>query len=135
MDLNGFMDNIDIVFYIFIWLSLAEFAIQVTISELATWIKGTLLLNQPYHSKLATFANPIFWRKLLGNWWLIALPFIFLFRIHRFFSEMLSCPYCQVFHYAWLTNWLYLDLSIITSIILAPICLVFVAILDRIHIK
>lgn len=118
-----------------IGLSLAELAIQIVISDLSHMIKGAILLNQPYHSKLQTLSLTSFWRRLLGRWWIIATPFIFLIKIHKFFSEMLSCPYCQVFHYAWLINWLYLNMDIFTSIILAPISLVFVAILDRIHAK
>lgn len=125
----------EFVFYIFIWISLAELAFQTVISELASKITGAMLLQQPYHSKLQTLSFIPFWRKLLGKWWIIATPVILLIKIHKFFSEMLSCPYCIGFHYAWLVNWLYLDMDIITSIILAPIVLVFVSILDRIHSK
>ena len=138
MDLNTIMgDNgfLDFVFYILVWISLAEFAIQVVISELSDFIKGAILLQQPYHSKLQTLSLIPFWRKLLGKWWIIATPFIFLVNIHKFFSQLFACPYCQGFHYAWIVNYFYLDFPLLESFLLAPLVLVFIAILDRLHIK
>jgi len=129
--------DFDIYFWIkffVIGLSMAELAIQIATSDLSDMIKGAMLLNQPYNKKLQTLSYIPFWRKFLGKrLWLIATPFIFLIKIHKFFSEMLLCPYCTGFHLAWIVNWLYLDLDIITALLLAPITLVFVAILDRIH--
>ena len=136
MDLNILMDNFgffDFVFYILVCLSLGELAIQTVISELSSKIMGAMLLQQPYNKRLQTLSVIPFWRKLLGKIWVIATPIIILIKIHKFFSEMFSCPWCVGFHYAWLTNWLYLDMDIITSIILAPIVLVFVTILDKLH--
>lgn len=131
------MIDYSILFWIkffIIGISMAELAIQIATSDLSDMIKGAMLLQQPYNKKLQTLSLIPFWRKLLGKrLWVIATPFIFLIKIHKFFSEMLSCPYCQSFHYAWLVNWLYLDMDIITSIILAPIVLVFVASLDKLH--
>ena len=129
------MVEINYILFILVSISLGELAIQVVNSDLSNWIKGQLLLNQPYHSKLQSLSLSHFWRRLLGNWWFIAIPFIFLIKIHKFFSEMLACPYCCGTHLAWITYWLYLDLDIITALLLAPVTLVAVAILDRLHTK
>lgn len=131
MDLNIFQ----LVFFNIVWLSLGELAIQIAISDLSQMVKGAMLLQQPYHKKLDALCTLVFWRKLFGKGWWIASPIILLTRLHRFFSEMLACPFCLGFHLAWLTNWLYLDLNITTSIILAPVVLVYVVILDRLHTK
>jgi len=121
------------LFFNIVWLSLGELAIQTVISDLSSTVKGAMLLNQPYNTKLNLLCTYSFCKKLLGRGWWVATPFIFLFRLHRFFSEMLSCPWCCGFHFAWITNWLYLDMDIITSLILAPVVLVYVTILDRLH--
>jgi len=110
-------------------------AIQIAISDLSQMVKGAMLLQQPYHKKLDALCTLVFWRKLFGKGWWIASPIILLTRLHRFFSEMLACPFCCGFHLAWIINWLYLDINIITSVILAPMVLVYVAILDMLHSK
>lgn len=130
------MDSIgifDLLLYIIIWFSLGELSLQVVISELADWLRGAMLLNQPYNKTLSSISNPVFWRKILGNWWFITTPLILLISIHKFFSNLLACPYCVCTHLCWLTNWLYLDMDLFTSFLLAPLGLVFVALLDKIH--
>lgn len=132
MDNKGFFD---FFFYIIIWLSVAEFAIQLAISDLSAKVKESTALQQPYRfNSLCRFK---FWRKLFGKAFGVLSPLLLIvvlfFNIHRFFSEMFDCPYCICAHLCWLTNWLYLDMDIITSIMLAPIGLVFVAVLDRLH--
>jgi len=126
---------LEFIWFSLIGLSLAEMAMQVVISDLAYKIKGAILLNQPYHEKLKTLSVIPFWRKLLKHWWFIAIPFIFLIKIHKFISELLSCPWCIAFHLSWVTNWLYFDMPIFEALLLAPIALVFVTILDRLHTK
>lgn len=121
------------VFSILVWVSLAELAIQVAISDLSEAVKGAMLLNQPYNAKLNLLCSKAFWCKLLGKGWWVATPITFLFKIHRFFSELLSCPWCCGFWMALFTNHFYLNFDWITSIILAPMVLVFVTILDKIH--
>lgn len=132
MDSFGFFD---LVFYILIWLSLGELMIQTQISELSQWMRGAMLLNQPYHSKLESLSLFNFWRKLLGSWWLIATPLIFLIKTHKFISSLVNCPYCLGTWVGLFVNHYYLNLDWITSIILAPMVLVFVAFLDRLHTK
>lgn len=123
------------VFFLIICLSVAEFSIQVVISELSNWIMGVLRLSTPYNKKLDSLCSVSFWRKLLKRMWIIAIPIIFLFNIHRFFSALLSCPWCTSFWLALFTNHFYLKLDIITSLLLAPVALVFVTILDILHTK
>ena len=125
--------TIEFVLFILIGLSLAEFAIQIVISELSHWIKGAMLLRQPYNKKLDAFCNPILWRKLFNKAWFIASPIIFLTRIHRFISELLSCPWCIGFWLMLSANLFYFKMDLITALLLAPICLVWVTILDKLH--
>jgi len=134
MDILEF-NVLEFVFFSIISISLAELAIQITISDLAHWMKGAILLNQPYHKKLDAVCNLAFWRKLFNKAWIIATPIIFLACIHRFFSQLLACPWCTGFWLMFFTNHFYLKQDIITALILAPMCLVWVTILDRLHTK
>lgn len=130
------MIEYSILNWLFVHLSLAEFSIQVVISELSEWIKGKTALSQPY--KLGSLSKFAFWNLLFGSYWQVLSPLslilVALFSIHSFLSRLLACPYCICMHLCWLTNWLYLDMDLFTSILLAPIGLVFVAILNKIHI-
>ena len=125
--------NINWLLFCFISLSLAELSIQIVTSELSTWILGQLRLSMPYNQKLQTLSLSSFWRKLLGNWWIIVIPIILLTNIHKFFAKMFSCPYCLATWLAFFTNHFYLKMDIITAALLAPVCLAFVAILDKLH--
>jgi len=124
---------LNFLFFLIIGLSLAEFAMQIVLSDLAHWIKGWLFLNQPYPEKLQTLSVIPFWRKLLKHWWFLATPFIFLINIHKFISSLFGCPWCIGFWLMLTTNYFYLKMDIITALLLAPICLVWVTILDRLH--
>ena len=135
---NGIMLDFSIlefVWFFIISLSLAELAMQIVISDLAYRIKGAILLNQPYHKRLETLISIPFWRKLLGHWWFIASPLILLIKIHKFVQELFSCPWCIAYHLCWITNWLYFDMPIFEALLLAPLGLVFVTLLDRLHTK
>lgn len=129
------MIEFNILYFILLSISTAEFGIQVTISDLSTKLKGLTALEQPY--KLNSLCRFIFWRKLLGKTFLVLSPLVLalviFFNIHRFFSEMLACPYCQTYHYSWLTSYFILNMPILQALLLAPIALVMVAVLDRIH--
>lgn len=125
------MIDLDYILLIFISLSLAELAIQITISELAHYIKGILFLNPS--NKLDMLCKKNVWQKLLGKAWTIAIPLIFMFNINKFFSKMLACPYCIGFHLGWISYWLILGMPIFQSLLFAPLVLVGVAILDKIH--
>jgi hypothetical protein len=129
------IDSVDFVFYILIWISLAELALQMVISELSDYIRGAMLLTQPYSQRLESLRLIKFWRKIIGNWWIIATPLILLINIHKFISNLLTCPYCLGFWIGISANYYYLNLDIITSIILAPMVLIMVAILDKVHTK
>ena len=125
------MANLDWVSIIIFAICSAELAIQIVISDLSYRVKGAILL-QP-NKKLQTLSLLSFWRKLLGKWWVIATPFIFLIRVWQFIADLLACPWCSAYHISWLTSYLYLQQDIITSLLLAPLALVFVTILDRLH--
>jgi len=121
--------------FVFIIFSLAELSIQIVVSELSHWVKGYTGLSQPF--KYNAICKLIFWRKLFGKSWLVLSPLLLLisafFILYSFVSKMLDCPYCIVFHLAWTTNIFYFKMDIITALLLAPLALVGVAILDRIH--
>ena len=127
------MVELNWILFVFISLSLAEFAIQMVISELSTWIRGAMRLTIPYPKRLDTLCNPILWRKSLGRWWFIASPLIFLICIHKFFAHLFSCPYCIGYHLAWVTLVFVMGIPILYALLLAPITLVFVALLDKLH--
>lgn len=120
-----------------IGISMAELMIQCQISELSQWIKDKIALIQPYPKKLQTLSFIPFWRKLLGKWfWVLSPLFLIIilgFRIHRFFASLVNCPYCLGFWVGLFTNHFYLNMDWITSIIFAPIVLVGVVILDKLH--
>lgn len=123
----------NILILILTWIALAELSIQIVTSELSAKIKGAMLLQMPYNSKTDLLSKNKFWRKLLGRYWVLATPFILFFAIHKFIAELLDCPYCIGFWIGLFTNHFYLNLDWITSIILAPMVLIGVAVLDRIH--
>jgi len=127
------LDNFNWILFVFLSLSLAEFAIQIVISELSQWIRGVVALTTPYHSKLQVLSLIPFWHRLLGKWWLIATPLLLLFNTHKLMAHMLSCPYCTGFHLAWIANLLILGMPLLYALLLAPITLVFVAGLDKLH--
>ena len=127
------MVEFNIVFFILLAISAAEFSIQTVISDLSYMVKGAMLLRQPYNKKLKAVSSVGFWRKLFGYAWVIATPIILLVKIHEFISEMLDCPFCIGFHFGWLINYFVLDMPILQALLLAPIVLVFVGILDRLH--
>ena len=126
MDLNW-------ILFVFLSLSMAELAIQIVTSELSSWIMGQLRLTIPYNRKLDVLGKVKFWRSLLKYGWFFAIPIIFLIKIHEFFAHMLSCPFCTSFHLAWISYVFILNIPILYALLFAPITLVFVALLDRIH--
>jgi len=127
------MDGLDYILLVFLSISLAELSIQIVISDLSHWVKGAILLNQPYNEKLNALCTRTFWQKLFNKAWIIATPFILLVRLHRFFSQLFSCPWCTAFWLMLCTNFFYLQLPVVESLLLAPLALVFVTVLDKLH--
>lgn len=126
-----------LIINIIILLAVAEFAIQIQISTLATRIKKYMLMNVGIQSKLKVLSNLQFWFSLFKTYSFILYPFILLlvlfFNILYLFNEMVNCPYCIGFHLAWAVNYFYLGDSLPESFILAPIALIWVKLLDIIH--
>jgi hypothetical protein len=130
---------LNLVIFLIIALSLGEFAMQIVISDLACWIKGKIAFTLPYDKRLNTISRFSFWRKLLGNWFWMLSPLSFLIiigiNIHKFIANLFGCPWCICWWLMLTVNYFYLKLDIITALILAPIGLVMVTILDRLHTK
>ena len=130
-------DSINLITFILLQLSIAELSIQLQISTLSMWIKDILGLQHPYSKKSEVLATPIFWFKLFGNYALILSPLIVVittaFNIHKFVSSLVNCPYCSGFHIAWMVNLFYFGMDITTSLLFAPLCLVMVVVLDKLH--
>ena len=129
------MMDINIILLLLIALSCAEFSIQCVVSEASQWLKDKTALNQPYVlSKLSGFK---FWFSLLRGWFWVLSPLVIivvvLANVHRFISSLTACPWCLAMWLAVAANYFFLGLPIITAIILAPLALVFVTILDKIH--
>lgn len=131
------MIEYSILNWLFVHLSLAEFSIQVVISELSEWIKGKTALSQPY--KLGSLSKFAFWNLLFGSYWQVLSPLslilVALFSIHSFLSRLLACPWCTCFWLSTASNLFLFKMPLIESLILAPVGLVFVTILDRLHTK
>jgi len=128
--LNGF-------WFIILAICVAEFAIQMQLSMLSQWVKGVLGLRQPYDSKLEVLCSVRFWIKFIGNWSIVLSPFILLvlavFNFHKFVSFLVDCSYCTSFWLMTAVNFFYLKQDISTSLLLAPLALVMVVVLDKLH--
>ncbi|MFW6242807.1 MAG: hypothetical protein ACOC2W_01475 [bacterium] len=128
--------EIGIIQLIITVLSLAMLAIQVSYSDLSSSVKKFLGLDIPYRYKALT--NIYFWVRFFGlktSHLLspIVLLLLVFFKVHKFISEMLSCPYCVSYHMGWTTFYFYYNMTLFQSVILyAPLVLVGVAIIDRI---
>jgi hypothetical protein len=127
------MESFDWVVFIVVAISMAELAIQIATSELSGKLKRVLRLNIPYDAKLKVLGGKKLWEMMFGSWWFIAAPVMLLARLHEFFSEMLDCPFCCGFWIMLAVNLFYLNMTLATGVILAPVALAVVAILDRIH--
>ena len=129
------MIGVSILTLVLLMICVGEFSIQVVISDLSQWLKEKTALSQPYTlSKLSSFK---FWISLLGVWFWVLFPLVLVLVIlantHRFISNLVACPWCIAFYLAFLVNFFYLKTDVITAILLAPLALVFVTILDKIH--
>jgi hypothetical protein len=126
-----------ILVYIILSASVAEFAMQMQLSVLATKVKGLLYLDQPHNSKLDILSNQLFWYKLLGIWFILLAPLIlfiiFFFHFYKFLVELVNCPYCSCFWLSTAVNYFYFNENIITAMLFAPVSLIFVAILNKLH--
>lgn len=125
----------EIIQFILITLSLATLAIQVVISSLSEKVKKSLYIDRPY--RLNPLTNIYFWFSFTGlNWGILLSPVIFLlvtmFKIHKFFSEMLDCPYCVGFHLGWIVYYFYLGMPLLTALLYAPIVILATVIVDKI---
>lgn len=129
------MIKLDIILYIILSICMAELAIQIVTSELSEWFKDKLFLQQPY--KLNPLTGYTFWFQLFGGYAVGLVPIIIVlmafFTIHRFVSSLIACSFCTSF---WLNTaccYFVLNQNILAALILAPLALVFVAVLNRIH--
>jgi hypothetical protein len=121
------MTDFNIIYFIIGMLSMAEMSIQMVTSQLAYKIKTGIGFNSKY---LTTLSNYKFWVEFLG--WFAVIP-VFFFKIYVFFKKLLDCIFCTGYHAAWLYLYLFMNMPLLQSLLLAPVCLVFVAILDKIH--
>lgn len=131
------MDNIDFVLFIILMFATSEFAIQMQMSTLSQWVKDTTGLKQPYSKKLQALCNPILYRRLFSWWfWLLSpllLIIILAFNLHRFVSNLVDCSYCTSFWLATAVNYFVLNQTLPMAMLLAPIALIGVALLDKLH--
>jgi hypothetical protein len=129
------MNELNIFLFLLTSLSVGEFAIQMQISELSQWVKETTGLQQPY--RLSGLSNIWFWFRLFGKWFWVLSPLLLIiigfFYFHKFVSSLIDCSYCTSFWLATAVNFFYFKLPLPEALLFAPIALVFVAILDRIH--
>lgn len=121
------MTDINIIYYLLTSICVAEFAMQMQLSSLAYKVK--LLLGLLPSDKLDILCKKDFWMELIG-WWIIPTYFM---RAWRYITELVNCPYCSGFWLAFATNYFYLKTDIVTAIVLAPLALVFVAGLNKLH--
>ena len=126
-----------IILFIILSISIAEFSIQMQLSTLAAWVKEIFRLQQPYPGNYLTISKVYFWNRFFGSWCYLLYPLSLLivafFTLHRFVSEMVNCPWCSAFHLSWMVNHFFLNMPLIDSLLLAPFALVFVAVLDKLH--
>jgi len=129
------MADFSYILFILVSLSLAEFAIQMQVSELSQWVKGKTALNQPY--KLNSLNKCYFWNMLFGKYWLVLSPLslmlVAFFKIHFFISRLVDCPWCTAFWLALAVNLLFFHMPLAEALLLAPFALVWVTILDKLH--
>ena len=129
------MMDINIILLILVAISVAEFSIQVVISELSQWLKDKTALSQPY--VLSGLCRFKFWISLLRGWFWMLSPLVLivvvLANVHRFISNLTACPWCLAFWLAVAANYFFLGLPIISAVIFAPLALVFVTIFDKLH--
>ena len=123
--------NIDIINLLLLTICCAEMGWQLQISSLAYKVKALLGLL-PDNSKLQVLCKRELWTEFIGFWYVIPTT---VFKSWRFISELLNCPYCSTYHMSWISIWLILQQPLWLSLVLAPLGLVWVAVLDRIHFK
>jgi len=123
--------------FFIVMLSVAMMAIQVVSSTLSLKIKRLLGVNLPY--RYSALSNIYFYTKWLNlgvdATILLSIPLLLVttfFKIHRFIAELFGCPYCIGFWISLAVNYYYFNFALITSLLYAPLALVFVAILDKI---
>lgn len=127
------MAEINIGIWALVMLALAEFSIQMQVSDLSEWVKQVLWLSHSQRSKIEALCRYKFWRKLLGKAALATIPIWLLFNIHKFISNLVGCPWCSCFWLALTANFFYFEMSLLESLLLAPVALVLVTILDKLH--
>jgi len=126
--------ELNIIIFIIIALSIAELAIQMTISTLSEWIKQLLWLSIEKRNTIIVLGTYKFWTKFLGKSLAVAtIPIIIFFKIWLYISHMVECPYCICTWLALAVNIFYFKMTILTALIFAPFALVMVLLLDKIH--
>lgn len=115
----------------------AEFAMQVYMSDLANKIKRIFGLQQPYTKHFDSLGKVKFWKQLVGDYFNPLFPFFYLiiliFKMHKFVSELLNCPYCIAFWIGLAINTLILSQTLLIGFIYAFITVAFVAVLNKLH--
>ena len=116
-------------------LAMAELSRQIVHeSELAQGIKTFFKINHTYSKKWKTLSNPKFYRQFLHKWFWICLPLLLIVMLFStvmlFLTEMLDCDRCTGFHLEWMMLFFILKYSIIESLVLAPIGIIFIYIIE-----
>lgn len=129
-----------VAFYYMIILGLisAVLAIQVTQeSTLILRVKQWLRLVQPYPKSWLALSKFSTWWILIPRLFVILLPLIaimiVLLRVHHFLSELLDCQYCTSFHIMWMLCFFVVGLSIIPSLVLAPLGILGVYLIEALR--
>lgn len=122
--------------YIISIVSIAGFSYELAYGKLANYIKTVFKLEQQFKYHPLLYINP--WKKALGNFYLMLLPFILLLilyrNIHKGLYELLRCPYCIGFHLMWITNHFVFNMNWLMTFLLASVIMLPIAIIDRLRI-
>jgi len=121
--------DFNIIYWIILMISMAELAIQIVVSELSYKVKDILGMHIP-NKRLDALCSYQFWAYFIG--YIAFIPQV-AFIVYRFFIQLLNCPYCTGFWLGLGVNLFVLNMLLPQALLLAPICLVFVAVLDKIH--
>ena len=121
--------------YLLAIIAVAGFCYEVAYGQLSTWVKEIFSLDQPVKYNALLYYKT--WRQAIGNYALALSPFIFIgiaFRLcHSFLYSLLSCPYCVSVWLMFAVNYWVMGMTIVASLILAPVAIIFVAIIDKLR--
>lgn len=125
----------DWMLFLSLTIAVAGFSYEAAHGTLANFLKSLFCLDQRIKY------NPIFyykfWKQLLGSHALWLLPFILVLvtarLTHSWLYSLFSCPYCQSVWYMFAINFWVMELSLLLSLTLAPVAILFVAVIDRLR--